>query len=252
MALLEDKTAVIYGGGGSIGGAVAKAFAWEGARVFLAGRSQANLDRVAGEIHAEGGTAATAIVDALDEGQVDAFADQVAADAGAIDISFALISIEDVQGTPMVEMAVDDYLTPIEIAVRSTFLTARAAARHMKHQGGGVILNFGGEGDPVRGYYLGGLQTAFHAVEAMRRQLAAELGEHGIRVVTLRTGGVPESIPEDFAARDAITRSITESTLLGRPATREDVGTVAAFVASDRARTMTAATVNVSAGALID
>jgi 3-oxoacyl-[acyl-carrier protein] reductase len=88
-----------------------------------------------------------------------------------------------------------------------------AVARHMIRQGSGVILAFGGEGDPLRDYYIGGFQVGLHAVEAMRRQLAAELG---------------------------------------RAATLEDVGNVAAFVASDRARTMTAATVNISAGALID
>jgi 3-oxoacyl-[acyl-carrier protein] reductase len=119
-------------------------------------------------------------------------------------------------------------------------------------RGEGVILVFGGEGDPPRGHHLGGLQTAFHAMDAMRRQLSAELGPHGIRAVTLRTGGVPESIPEGFAGRDAIVRSIEEMTMLGRTATLADVGEVAAFVASDRARTMTAATVNVSCGALID
>jgi 3-oxoacyl-[acyl-carrier protein] reductase len=113
-------------------------------------------------------------------------------------------------------------------------------------------MAFGGEGDPLRGHYLGGLQTAFHAMEAMRRQLSSELGSHGIRVVTLRTGGVPESIPEGFAGRDAIVRSLEDMTMLGRTATLADVGEVAAFVASDRARTMTAATVNVTCGALID
>jgi 3-oxoacyl-[acyl-carrier protein] reductase len=122
----------------------------------------------------------------------------------------------------------------------------------MIRQGSGVILAFGGEGDPMRGHYLGGLQVAFHAVEAMRRQLASELGPHGVRVVTLRTGGVPESVPEGFDGREAIAEGIEQMTMLGRAATLEDVGNVAAFVASDRARTMTAATVNVSAGALID
>jgi enoyl-[acyl-carrier-protein] reductase (NADH) len=115
-----------------------------------------------------------------------------------------------------------------------------------------VILVFGGEGDPPRGYHLGGLQTAFHALEAMRRQFSTENAGKGVRVVTLRTGGVPESIPKDFQGREAITKSLDESTLLGRGATLEDIGNVAAFVASDQARTMTAATVNVSAGALID
>jgi NAD(P)-dependent dehydrogenase (short-subunit alcohol dehydrogenase family) len=118
--------------------------------------------------------------------------------------------------------------------------------------GGGVILSFGGEGHPFRGHHLGSLQTCFHAVEAMRRQLAVELGQHGIRVVTLRTGGVPATIPDDFEGADAIRDSITAATLLGRAATPEDVGNAAAFAASGRARTMTAATINVSCGTLID
>jgi 3-oxoacyl-[acyl-carrier protein] reductase len=250
--LLEDKTAVIYGGGGSIGGAVARTFAREGARVFLAGRTLATLERVAADIRAAGGAAETAEVDALDERAVDEHADAVAAAAGGLDISFNLIQHGDVQGTPMAEMALEDYARPVVTAVRTTFLTWRAAARHMTRQGSGVILAFGGEGDPPRGYHLGGLQTAFHAVEAMRRQLSVELGPNGVRVVTLRTGGVPESLPADMGAREAIAESLAQATLLGRAATLEDVGNVAAFVASDRARTMTAATVNVSAGALLD
>jgi len=248
--LLNGKNAVIYGGGGAIGGAVARVFAREGAHVWLAGRTPEPLHAVAREIEAAGGRASCAVVDALDGDAVEAHADAVLAGGGSLDVSFNLIGINDVQGTPMADMAVEDYLAPIVTAVRSQFLTYRAAVRRMR--GGGVILNFGGSGDPMRGYSIGGLQTAFHAVEAMRRQLSAEYGAAGIRVVTLRTGGVPETIPAGFAGRDALVSSLEAATLLGRCATFEDVGAVAAFVASDRARTMTAATVNVSAGALID
>lgn len=74
----------------------------------------------------------------------------------------------------------------------------------------------------------------------------------GVRVVTLRTGGVPETIPEGFPGREEIVGGIEKLTLLGRAATFEDVGQVAAFAASDRAPTITAATVNISAGALLD
>ena len=250
--LLEGKNAVIYGGGGSIGGAVARAFAREGARVFLAGRTRAKLEIVAEEIRSAGGMAETAEVDALDERAVDEHAEAVAAQAGGIDVSFNLISHGDVQGTPMVEMSLADYERPVVTAVRTTFLTSRAAARHMIQQGSGVILVFGGSGDPLRGYYLGGLQVAFEALESMRRQLASELGPHDIRVVTLRTGGVPESIPEGVGGLDAIVEDIEKATMLGRAATLEDVGNVAAFVASDRARSMTAATANISCGALVD
>ena len=250
--LLEDKNAVIYGGGGSIGGAVARAFAGEGARVFLAGRTLSKLERVAGEIGSAGGVAETAQVDALDEQAVDEHADAVAADAGGIDISFNLITHPYAHGTPMAEMALADFVAPVETAVRTMFLTSRAAARHMIRQGSGVILVFGGSGDPLRDYYIGGTQVAYEAMECMRRQLAAELGPHGVRTVTLRTGGVVDSLPEAFEGRDEIVDGIVKHTMLGRAATLEDVGNAAAFAASDRARAMTAATVNVSCGALID
>ncbi len=241
--MLEGKTAVIYGGG-SIGGAVARAFAREGARVHLAGRTLSKLEPLAREI----GAAGVAEVDALDARSVDAHADSI----GRIDVSFNAISHGDVQGTPMHEMDVEDYLRPVETAVRTTFLTMRAAARRMIPNGGGTILIFGGEGLPPRGYHLGGLQTAFHALEAMRRQLSVELGAQGVRVVTLRTGGVPESIPPDFAGRDALVKSLEDATLLGRCATFEDVGNAAVVAASKWGSTMTGATINVSCGTLLD
>jgi NAD(P)-dependent dehydrogenase (short-subunit alcohol dehydrogenase family) len=253
--LLENRSAVIYGAGGSIGGAVARAFAREGARVFLAGRTPTTLEAVADAVRSAGGAAEVAQVDALDEGAVDRHADAVAAEAGGIDISFNVIAHPYTHGTALAEMAVDDFMAPLETAARTTFLTARAAARHMIPRRSGVILAFGGPGDrsgPTRDYYLGGTQVAFDAIEAMRRQLAAELGPHGVRVVTLASGGVPESLPEGFEGRQAIVEMIDGQTLLGRAATLEDVGNAAVFAASDWARAMTAAIVNVSAGALVD
>jgi 3-oxoacyl-[acyl-carrier protein] reductase len=253
--LLERKNAVIYGAGGSIGGAVARAFAREGARVFLAGRTRASLDEVAEAIRSAGGTAETAQVDALDEQAVDEHADAVAAQAGGIDISFNVITHPHTHGIALAEMAVDDFMAPVETAARTTFLTARAAARHMIPRRSGVILAFGGPGDrsgPMRDYYLGGTQVAFDAIETMRRQLSVELGPHGIRVVTLASGGIPESLPEGFDGRAEIVEMIEGQSLLGRAATLEDVGNAAVFAASDWARSVTAAIVNVSCGALID
>jgi 3-oxoacyl-[acyl-carrier protein] reductase len=218
-------------------------------------RTLAKLEAVAGEIRSAGGAAETAEVDALDENAVDEHADAVAAEAGGIDISFNLITHPYAHGTPLAEMAVDDFMAPVETAARTTFLTARAAARHMIPRRSGVILAFGGPGDrsaPNRDYYLGGTQVAFDAIETIRRQLAVELGPHGIPIVTLATGGVPESLPEGPEGRDEIAKMIADQTLLGRAATLEDIGNAAVFAASDWARTMTAAIVNVSCGALID
>jgi 3-oxoacyl-[acyl-carrier protein] reductase len=251
VALLEGRNAVVYGGGGSIGGAVARGFAREGATVHLAGRTQASLDRVAEQIRSAGGAAETALVDALDESAVDEHADAVVAGAGSLDISINLISHGVVQGTPLAEMRVEDFERPVMTALRSMFLTTRAAARQMIRQRSGVILTFGGYGDPPKGYNLGALQVVFGAIESLRGNLATELGPHGIRVVTLQAAGVPESIPADFAGRDTITESIVERTMLGRAATLEDVGNVAAFAASDRARTITASALNITCGAQV-
>jgi 3-oxoacyl-[acyl-carrier protein] reductase len=250
--LLEGKNAVIYGAGGSIGSAVARAFAREGAKIFLAGRIRLKLEEVAQQIRSAGGVAETAQVDAIDEQAVDQHADAVAASAGSIDVSFNLISYGDVQGTPLAEMPLQDFERPIMTAVRTQFLTSRAAARHMIRQGSGVILFFGGYGDPVPDYYLGGFQVALNAMESLRRQLASELGGHGIRAVTLQTGGVPETIPESFDVREEINEMIVGQTMLKRAATLEDVGNVAAFAASDHARTMTATALNISCGAIVD
>jgi 3-oxoacyl-[acyl-carrier protein] reductase len=249
--LLEGRNAIIYGGSGSIGGAVARAFAREGARLFLAGRTRSTLEKVADEVRAAGGAAETAVLDALNERAVDAHADAVAAEAGSIDVSLNVIADSDVQGTPMIDMSLADYLSPVVTAVSSKFLTARAAARHMVRQGSGVILMFGGTaGGSVRNHHLGGLLAAFDAVESMRRQLATELAPHGVRVVTLRTGGIPEAIPLEWRAK--IETELAGQTLTGRAATLTDVGNVAVFAASDWARTVTGAAINMTCGAALD
>jgi NAD(P)-dependent dehydrogenase (short-subunit alcohol dehydrogenase family) len=248
--LLERKVAVIYGAGGAIGGAVASAFAREGASVFLAGRTQVKLDRLADDIRANGGAAQSAVVDALDEAAVEAYVNAVAEQAGRIDISFNLIGLGDVQ-EPLTEISLAGFLQPIVNAMRTQFLTTRAAARHMVKRGSGVILTFGG-GGPQTQPGLGGFKVALDAIEGLRRQWAVELGPHGIRVVTLKTGGIPESIPAIFPGRDEIIAQLLPPTLLKRTATLADVGNVAAWVASDQARTLTATEVNISCGAIVD
>ena len=248
--LLENKVAVIYGGGGSIGGAAAKAFAREGATVFIAGRSQPKLDKVADEIRSKGGKVDTVVVDALDETAVNTFVDLVVKQAGQIDISFNVVGVGDVQ-KPLTEITLEEFMQPITNMMRTHFITGKAASRHMIKRGSGVILAFGGSG-PQTVAGIGGFKIALDALEGLRRQWALELGSHGIRVVTLKTGGIPESIDPGFAPRDEITKSIEEGSLLKRAATLADVGNVAAFVASDLARTITSTEVNISCGAIVD
>lgn len=250
--LLAGRNAVVYGGAGAVGGAVARAFARAGAAVHLAGRTPGTLDAVASDIRAAGGTATTTALDALDELAVDRFTERVADDAGSLDISVNLIGVGDVQGTPLAEMSAADFEQPVVTAVRSTFLTARAAARQMIRQRFGVILTFGGGGhrNPIRDYSIGGFVVALAAVDAMRRQLAAELGGYGIRVLTIESGGLLETVPP--ADRPRIEPLIVAPTMLGRTATLADIGNVAVFAASDLAASLTGTILNTSCGASTD
>jgi NAD(P)-dependent dehydrogenase (short-subunit alcohol dehydrogenase family) len=248
--VLQGRVALIYGAGGAVGGAVARAFAAEGALVYLAGRTESRLEKVAHRILADGGQAETAVVDALDEEQVEGFVARVAKKSRRVDISFNLISFGDIQ-QPLMEIDVDDFTQPVTLATRTHFLTTRAAATHMIKQRSGVVLMFGGSG-PQTMPGLGGFKIALDAMEGLRRQWAIELGTYGIRVVTMVTGGIIETIPWQTEGREEILAEIQKAAHLNRTATLADVGNVACFIASDKAGAITDATVNISAGAIVD
>lgn len=258
--LLENKVAVIYGGGGSIGGAIARGFAREGATVFLAGRTAATLDVVAEDIVKAGGTAETAEVDALDEEAVDHYIDTVADRAGRVDISFSAISTQDVQLVPFVEISPEDFSRPIQVATRAHFLTGRAAARHMIEKGSGVILTLSSSAagpPPPAAIPIGGFGVACSAVEAMTKSMAAELGPSGIRVVCLRPEGMPDTwegkSTDDWSQPPEDVRTMLEgASLLRRVTTLADLANAAAFLASDRASAMTATVANLTSGTVVD
>jgi 3-oxoacyl-[acyl-carrier protein] reductase len=139
--LLEKKNAVIYGGGGAIGSAVARAFASEGASVFLAGRTLATVEAVAKQISLIGGAAQTSSVDALDQRAVAEHLDAVAErGGGSIDVSFSATGISWRLGAPVVDMTLEDFVVAIAEGMRTHVVTATAAARHMIAQRSGVIL----------------------------------------------------------------------------------------------------------------
>ncbi len=255
--LLQDKIAIIHGAGGKIGSATARQFARDGARLFLAGRTLAKAQAVADEINAAGGSAEAAEVDALDEAQVRAHADAVAASAGRIDITFNAVWIRgDLQGTRVIEMPPDDVLTPVITGVRTHLLTATAAARHMITRRSGVILTLSTTSAHLSGrdqmkHATGGFSTACASIEALSRTLAGELGPHGIRVVCLRSDAIPEtwsSAPEHAAGVAEMKAYMTAGTVLGRMPTLADVANGAAFAASDRATAMSGAILNLSCG----
>ena len=242
MGLLRNKTAIVYGAAGPVGAAVAGAFAREGARVVLTGRTQGTLAKVAEQIRDAGGNVETAVVDALDKSAVRAHADEVAA-TGGIDIAFNATSNDDLQGFPLLDMEFTDFARPVSKVIATHFNIATVTARHMLERGG-VILALGGGREAIP--RLGGSHVAWSALAGLSRQLASELGRSGIRVAWILSPGSPDpDNPEPGGP-------LSEQTLLGRRPSYQDVANAALFAASDWAATMTATEINLTGGAVID
>jgi NAD(P)-dependent dehydrogenase (short-subunit alcohol dehydrogenase family) len=257
--LLEGKTAIVYGGGGGIGGGIARTFAREGATVFLVGRTRAKLEAVAKDIKSAGGSAEVAELDALDEQAVDAHVQDVVARTGRVDVSFNLITRGDAQGTPLIQMKTDDLLRAVVNGLRSNFITARAAARQMIEQRSGVILHLNSASGDASQPGMGSTGPADAATESLMRYLAAEVGQHGVRVCGIWTAGVADTLTQEkLGAVDAnvpdverVKEMLAGMTALRRNVLVADVAEAAAFLASDRAAGMTGSMANVTAGLVI-
>jgi 3-oxoacyl-[acyl-carrier protein] reductase len=264
--LLTNKNALVYGGGGVIGGAVARAFARQGARLFLAGRSRAKLEAVAQQITAAGGMAETAVVDALDEDAVQRHADGVAAQAGGIDIALNAVGFFHVQGTPLLELTLADYAVPVTGYTLTNFITAKAVSRHMVKRGAGVLLLVSTPAGRMPGPGFLGHSVACAGVEGLTRHLAGELGAYGVRVVCIRSHAIPETARQGSHAR-AVFQQVAEpaglsvedmlkgaatTTLLKRLPTLDQIANTAVFLASEHAGAMTGAIANLSCGVILD
>jgi NAD(P)-dependent dehydrogenase (short-subunit alcohol dehydrogenase family) len=258
--VLEDKVAVIYGAAGGIGSAVARAFASEGAKVFLTGREPAAVARVAEEIAA----AEAAEVDALDEQAVESHLRSVIEASGRVDISFNAVGIPDTKllGVPLTELDLEQFSLPIAAYATSYFLTARLAARHMVPRRSGVIMRVTAIHSRTGIPLVGGYGPAMAAMEALTRGLSAELAPHGVRVVGLRPQAMPETdtIREAFEPRaeaSGMTWEEWQEMLASRNHARrlmslEELANVAVFMASDKAGGMTGTIVNLTMGSVDD
>src|SRR6266516_3236889 len=251
--LLDTKTAIVYGPGGAIGSAVARAYAREGADVHLVGRTLATLEEVAQRIRHDGGAAHLAQVDVPDRAAVAQHADAVAA-SGGIDICFNATSNDDVQGTPLLAMQFEEFLRPVTKAVTAHFNIAIAVGRHMTRRSRGVILVMAGGREAIP--RLGGSPVAWAALAGLFRQPAAEVGPHGVRVSWLLSPGSPDHDEQHHETShdqaDATPAPGTEGLLLHHQPSYDEVANIATFAASDWARTITASEINFTGGAVID
>jgi NAD(P)-dependent dehydrogenase (short-subunit alcohol dehydrogenase family) len=262
--LLADKVAVIYGAGGAVGSAVARAFAREGAKIFVTGHHRDTVERVAKEIIGAGGAAEAAQVDALDEQAVASHLTQVIRKVGRVDVSFNAIGIpqEGIQGIPLTHLSAESFTLPVATYARAHFVTAKAAARRMVEQHEGTILMHTPEPARFGVPLVGGMGPAWAAIEAFCRSLSAESAPHGIRVVCLRTTGLPETATIDVvfglhAKAGGITRQQFQSmietmTHRKRSTLLQELTDVAVFAASDRAAALTGTVVNLTGGIAVD
>jgi len=263
--ILNGKRAVIVGAAGSIGVAVATEFAAQGAEVFLAGRTGAKVDTLARQIAKAGGRAHADAVDALDDHAVNAYIDGLVKQVGRIDIAFTAVgrlAAEYGNTKPATDLAIEEFMLPLTTVVKSQFIVARAAARHMIKQHSGVIIFL--TGSPARGHTQGAtaIGAAFGAVETLTEHLALELGSHGVRVVCLRTTANTDSrtildTAQAVADRAHITSEqviagIANMNFLKVPAMVADTANAAVLLASDRARMLTGTVANFTAGAALD
>lgn len=270
--LLRNRNAIIYGGGGAVGGAVARVFAREGANVFLCGRTQSRLDVVAADIVAAGGLVETALLDAFDQRAVQIHADEIAAKAGGIDIVFNAVSVMHDQGTLLKDLSLEDFMLPVDGFLRTLFITSKAVVRHMGGARPGVILTISTPGSKMAAPGVLGHCVACAGTEAFSRVLAAELAPENIRVVCVRAHAIADA-PAAGSYTDELfkTQASYKETGGGRPVkdwlpdspmaqgtmqkrlpTLAEVAETAAFLASDRAGAMTAAVANLSCGAIAD
>lgn len=264
--LLQDKAAVIYGGGGAVGAAVARVFSREGARVFLAGRTAAKLERVVRDIEASGGIAQAEQVDVLDTSAVEAHTAAVAVKAGGIDVALNAVSFPHDQGTAIADLSLETFMLPVDRFLRALFITSKAVARHMGRQRQGVILTLSAPGATMAAGGHLGHAASMAGTEAFSRVLADELGPGNIRVVCVRPHAIADAVGAGsytgalFAPKaEAMGLSVdqwlggaAQTTMLKRLPRLEDVAETAAFLASDRAGAMTGAVANLTCGAIAD
>jgi len=262
--MLKDKVAVIYGAGGAVGGAVAQAFAREGAKLFLTGRHLAPVEALARTLPGDDATVNAAQVDALDEEAIEKHLQAVVARAGRVDISFNAVGLRNttLQVVSLVDLDIEQFSLPITTYTRSYFLTARQAGRRMVEKGSGVIMAV--TSTPARSGIplMGGVGPAMSAVESLTRGLSAEFARHGVRVVGLRPLGMPDSgtIKEVYGLHakawgmtwEQFHDLIAARTHPRRLTTLKEMADVAAFMASDMAGSMSGTIVNMGLGSLDD
>jgi NAD(P)-dependent dehydrogenase (short-subunit alcohol dehydrogenase family) len=248
MDRLAGKAAIITGGEGSIGMATARAFAAEGASVFLAGISEAGLAAGAAEL---GGPAGWKVTDVTDSAQVKAAVEAAVERFGRLDVVVANAGIKGATG-PIADYPEDSFDESLAVHVRGAFLLAKHAVPYL--QGGASIIFTSSVVGLTAAPQIAGYSTAKHAQVGLMRTIAAELAPRGIRVNTIHPGPVNnefQHIVEESATgtdRETAAAIFNGMIPLGRHAEPAEIARAMLFLASDDSSFMTGATLSVDGG----
>lgn len=244
---LKDRVAVVVGGGRGLGRATSLRYAKEGAIVVVADLEKASADAVAKEIADSEGRASAAAVDVTDRAQVDDLVASVVRDHGRIDVivTFAGVALFG----PAMDVTEEVWQRQLDINVTGTFHCVQAAGREMVKQKSGRIITV----SSVMGQRSGDRRMAYGttkgAVIALTKQMAAELGDHGVTINSIAPGPVKTELwlaanPDAEAAESGYLTNIP----MGRLGQPEDIANAAFMLASDDAAYITGHVLNVDGG----
>ena len=249
MGLVEDKVALVTGGGRGIGRATAELLATEGASVAVADIDLGNAEAVAAGIAERGGRSLALRVDVAQPEQIGPMFDRVVEQFGRVDILFNNAGVLDI--TPIDQLAPDGWDRLMDVNLRGAFFCAQAALRLMQRQGGGRIINTGSMGGQVGGIVAGANYAASKAaVACLTKSMAKWGGPHNILVNTINPGVIDTAMTEAFppGRREAM----VEATSLRRLGTPDEVAKVVLFLASDLASFVTGTHIDINGGLYTD
>ncbi len=246
--MLQNKTAIVTGGTRGIGFAVVKKFLENGARVALLGSRRETVEKALAKLREE--NAQWPVIgfwpNLLDSGAVQEVFAKVQAAFGSLDILVNNAGVSS--STSVYAYEPGDFETIIDLNVNAVFICAQAAARIMKAQGGGVILNTSSMVSLYGQPSGSGYPASKFAVNGLTKSLARELGRDGIRVNAVAPGitntdmvaALPEAMIQPLIARIPLGR-------IGQP---EDIANAFLFLASDMASYVTGEILSVDGAAM--
>ena len=242
---LEEKVAVVTGGGQGLGRAITLALARAGAKVVVADMNPDTAEAVAAEVADAGGEALALQVDVSDEASVAALQERALDRFGRVDVLAANAGLYP--RSMVVDMPEEEWDRVLDVNVGGQFLCARAFVPAMKQQGSGRIIctasSIAYKGQPGHAHYAASKAATLGLV----RGLARELAPHGITVNAVAPGTANTAMPRQHRSEESM-RERGARVPLGRIAEPEDIANTVAFLASDAAAYITGQTLVVNGG----